>query len=82
MCPWDAIATWMEKLRFWKKSESGMGLGLPWPKIFRNITLATVFFVGLTWIELGFGVTMIPRAPAYLALAMLVMTVVAAFLFE
>jgi ferredoxin len=41
-----------------------------------------VLFVGLTWIELGFGVTMRPAITAYLALAMLLMAIVSAFLFE
>ena len=37
-------------------------LGLP--RIVRNISIATVLFVGLTWVELGFGVTMRPAATA------------------
>lgn len=82
VCPWDALATWMERLRLWKKSEEGLGLGLPWPRPLRNIWLATFFFVGLTWIELGFGVTMSPRSTAYLALAMVLMTIVSIFLFD
>ncbi len=82
VCPWDAIATWMERLRLWRKTDQGLGLGLPWPRRLRNIWLATALFVGLTWIELGFGVTLSPRATAYLGLGMLVMTIVAVFLFE
>lgn len=82
MCPWDAVAGWMEKLRFWKKTNHGLGLDLKWPKALRNIALATFLFVGLTWIELGFGVTMKPRVTAWLAIAMLLMAIVSAFLFE
>lgn len=82
MCPWDAVAGWMEKLRFWRKADEGLGLGLKWPKALRNVALATLLFVGLTWIELGFGVTMKPRVTAWLAIAMLLMAIVSAFLFE
>jgi len=82
ICPWDAVAGWMEKLRFWKKNEEGLSLNLKWPRPLRNIVIATVLFVGLTWIELGFGVTMRPAVTAYLALAMLLMAIVSAFLFE
>lgn len=82
VCPWDAIATWMEKLRFWRKADEGLGLELPWPKGLRNILVATILFVGLTWVELGFGVTMKPRVTAYLGLAMLIMAIVSAFLFQ
>jgi ferredoxin len=82
MCPWDAIAGWMEKLRFWKKTDQGCGLELRWPRVIRNIFIATLLFIGLTWVELGFGVTMSPRATAYLAIAMLAMAIVSAFLFD
>ncbi|MBI5760570.1 MAG: YHS domain-containing protein [Planctomycetales bacterium] len=82
ICPWDAVAGWMEKLRFWKKSNEGLSLNLKWPHVARNVVIATVLFVGLTWIELGFGVTMRPVVTAYLAIAMLLMAIVSAFLFE
>lgn len=82
VCPWDAVAGWMEKLRFWKKNEAGLSLNLKWPRPLRNVAIASVLFVGLTWIELGFGVTMRPAITAYLALAMLLMAIVSAFLFE
>ncbi len=82
VCPWDAIAGWVEKLSIWKKSEDGLSLRLKWPRVVRNIAIATIMFVGLTWIELGFGVTMKPRITAYLAIGMLLMTVVSALLFD
>jgi YHS domain-containing protein len=82
LCPWDAIASWMEKKRFWKKRADGAGLNMPWPHILRNIWLATFLFVGLTWIELGFGVTMKPRMTAYLGILMLLMAIVSAYLYE
>ena len=82
VCPWDAIAGWLEKLAFWKKTDEGLSLNLTWPKALRNIYLATFFFVGLTWIELGFGVTLKPRVTAYLALGMLLMTVLSALVFD
>jgi len=82
VCPWDAVAGWMEKLRFWKKTDDGLSLNLQWPRPLRNIAIATVLFVGLTWVELGFGVTMRPAITAYLALAMLLMAIFSAFLFE
>jgi len=82
VCPWDAVATWMERLRFLGPRRQGLGLRLPWPRRLRNIWLAVALFVLLTWIELGQGVTSIPRMTAVLALAMLTMTVMSAFLFD
>ncbi len=82
MCPWDAVAGWMAKLRLWTKTDKTLGLELKWPRVVRNILIATLLFVGLTWVELGFGVTMRPRVTAYLAIAMLFMAIASAFLFE
>ena len=82
VCPWEAIATWSEGLRLWGVKKESMGLNLKWPKFMRNIWPATILFVGLTWIELGFGVTMNPRATAWLALGMVAMAFICAFLFE
>lgn len=82
VCPWDAMAEWTEKLAFWRKTDDGLGAGLKWPRVIRNILIATILFVGLTWIELGFGVTMRPRVTAYLAIAMLLMAAVSALLFD
>jgi polyferredoxin len=82
MCPWDAIAFWIEKLHFWKKTDSGLGLNIPWPRVIQNIALATILFVALTWIELGFNVTMRPVFTAYLGIAMLLLAIVSAFIFE
>ena len=82
VCPWDAIAGWTERLSFWRKSDDGLTLGRKWPRVVRNIWIATIMFVGLTWIELGFGVTMKPQVTAYLAIAMLLMAIVSALLFD
>ncbi len=82
VCPWDAMATWLERLKFWGKREDGLGLGLRWPRKLKNIWPAVVLFVLLTWVELGMGVTNVPRVTAYLALAMLGMAVASALIFD
>lgn len=82
VCPWDAIATWMERLKFWGVRKEGLGLQLKWPLFLRNIWLAVFLFLGLTWIELCMGITSIPRATAYLGLGMLGMSILCALIFE
>jgi polyferredoxin/YHS domain-containing protein len=82
VCPWDAIAGWAEGLKLWGVRREGLSLGLAWPKIMRNIWPATILFVGLTWVEIGFGVTMKPRATAWLGLTMAGMAFVSAFVFD
>ena len=70
ICPWDALSGLVE------------GLKLPWPKMLRNIWFAVGLFLALTWVELGMGITLIPRATAWVALAMLGMAVACALLFD
>lgn len=82
VCPWDAIAGWVEGLKLWGVRREGLSLGLAWPKLMRNIWPAIILFVGLTWVEIGFGVTMKPRATAYLGLSMLGMAFASAFIFD
>jgi len=82
VCPWDAIAGWAEGLRLVGKKRTTLSLGLRWPRALRNIWPATILFVGLTWVEVGFGVTMSPRATAWLGLAMLGLAFVSAFIFD
>ncbi len=82
ICPWDALAGWAERLKFWGPRGDSLGLNLPWPKSMRNIWFAVGLFLALTWVELGMGITLIPRATAWVALGMLGMAVASAFLFE
>jgi len=82
VCPWDAISDWVEGFRFWGAKKKGLGLGLRVPKAFRTIWIAITLFVILTWLELGFGITMNPRATAWLALAILGAAFVSVFIFE
>ena len=82
VCPWNAIAEWLQRLTLWAKKETSISLNFSWPRRLRNIYLATGLFVGLTWLELGFGVTLSPFATAGLGLLILAMTVVPALYFD
>jgi len=64
-----------EALRTALRAASQTSSGLP-------TKVTTVLFVALTWIELGFGVTMNPRATAFLGLAMVSLALVSAVVFE
>lgn len=82
VCPWNAIATWLQRLTFWARSRLSLSLNLRWPRRWRNIYIATGLFMLLTWLELGFGVTTIPWATAGLGILMLAMALVSAIYFE
>ena len=82
-CPWDAVTTWLRRLTFLKirKTES-FNLNIPWPKSLRNIYPAAIFFIALTWIELGWHVTMSPEKTAILGLLMFGLVFIPGLIFE
>lgn len=82
ICPWDAIATWMIRRRLWRRAEPNNSLNLQVPVWLRNIWPALFLFIGLTWLELGVGITMDPYATAILALLMVVMATLSLALFK
>lgn len=82
VCPWDAISDWSEGLSLWGNKRAGLSLGIAWPKFMANIWPATILFVGLTWVELGFHVTMNPRVTAWMGLCMLGLAFFSIFIFE
>ncbi len=82
VCPWDLAATIAQGLGRLRGSSRPFTLGLRWPRALKNIYLATGFFVLLTWLELGYGVTSSPRATAWLGLLMAALAVVPALIFD
>jgi len=81
-CPWEALAGWTRRLAFWRRTNEPLALDLKFPKFLRNVYPATILFIGLTWLELGWGVTMNPRATAALGLLMVLLAVIPALFFE
>lgn len=82
VCPWDTIASWLVKHRLWRRADASSSLGLKVPKAWRNVWPALAMFVGLTWLELGVGVTTNPYATAVLSLVMIVMATIYMAVFE
>ena len=82
ICPWDAIATWLVKQRLWRRGKETSSLGLRVPRILRSVWPALIMFTGLTWLELGVGVTVNPYATALMALFMVVLATVSLALYE
>lgn len=82
VCPWDALSGWIVRRRWWRRASPHPGLNLKVPGYLHNVWLALLLFIGLTWLEIGLGVTAKPFATALMALAMLVMSVVFLVVFE
>ena len=82
ICPWDAISTWIVRQRLWKKAREMSSLNLRVPKLLRSVWPALIMFIGLTWLELGVGVTVSPYATALMALFMVVAASISLAVYE
>ncbi len=82
ICPWDAIAAWLERHPVVTPRTRRLSAGLKWPKALRNLYPAAALFLALTWLELGYGVTMRPELTAYVGLVMFFFSFAAILLFE
>jgi len=74
ICPWHTVTTGIKR---WDLS-----LNLKWPEKLNNIYPAIAFFIGITWLELGFSITYLPRYTAYLLIFLLGAAVLSAMLFK
>ena len=82
VCPWDTLANVIVRLRLFWRNSNALGLGLKVPKVFRSIWPALLLFIGLTWLELGVGVTTNPYVTALLALLMMVLATLSLAIYE
>lgn len=82
ICPWDALATWFVKPRLWFKYKINNSLQLTAPSWLRNVWPALLMFIGLTWLELGVGVTTSPYATALLSLLMVLLATLSLAIFK
>ncbi len=86
VCPWDTLATWLVKPRLWLKNKRlklfNNSLELTPPVFLRSVWPALLMFIGLTWLELGVGVTTSPYTTALLSLLMIVLATIALALFK
>lgn len=81
ICPWEAISSIVTSFSLRSRIKK-LAFDKPWPKWARNIFPAIIFFIILTWFELGHDVTRSPSMTATLGLVMLSMAVLSALIFE
>jgi ferredoxin len=82
VCPWDTLAGWLVRRRLVRRASPNNSLNLRVPRMIRSVWPALLLFIGLTWLELGTGLTTTPRTTAILGLAMVVLATVSLALFE
>ncbi|MFQ5639713.1 MAG: 4Fe-4S binding protein [bacterium] len=81
-CPWEALTSWLTRLSLFKFKKDSINLGWKWPRWLKNIYLAAILFVFLTWLELGYHITLSPEATATLGLIMFGLVFIPGMLFE
>ncbi|HIE78814.1 MAG TPA: 4Fe-4S binding protein [Candidatus Thioglobus sp.] len=82
ICPWNAISNWIVKRTLWRRSAPTNSLNLSTPKWLRSVWPALIFFVVLTWLELGLGITLDPYATALVSLFMVLFATVSLSVFK
>ena len=82
LCPWDTLAGWLVRRKAWQRGDSDSSLNWKVPRALRTVWPALIMLIGLTWLELGLGVTVDPRATALLAVLIAVLTIISLALFE
>lgn len=82
ICPWNALAAWLVRRRLWRRGSETSSLDLRVPKALRSVWPALLMLVGLSWFELGYGVTVSPYATALLALLLVVLATISLAVFE
>lgn len=81
ICPWSALSDWIERVSFWKRKK-GLSLGRKWPKALKSRHIMTVFFVVVTWMELGVFITYNPRYTALFAFLMFLLILATALVYS
>ncbi|MCW9012365.1 MAG: 4Fe-4S binding protein [Gammaproteobacteria bacterium] len=82
VCPWDALASWLVKPRFWVSKKMNNSMEITPPKWLRSVWPAVFMFIGLTWLELGAGITTSPYGTAVLSLLMVVLATLSLAIFK
>lgn len=82
VCPWDALAQWLVRRRLWRRTQPDNSLDLRVPRWLRSVWPALWLLIGLTWLELGMGITLDPYATALLGLLIVVLATASLAIFR
>jgi len=65
MCPMGAVGEWIQRGSFWGRKKENLSLNIQWPRRLRNLWLATIFLLFITWVDHIFGLVKSPMYTAY-----------------
>lgn len=75
ICPWDFFANLFQYGSVYQKKKVKEAHLKKWPKLFKNTYPAIIFFIILTWLELGFEITKNSYATASLGLIVVMLAI-------
>ncbi len=82
MCPFGAIGDWVQRRAFYKKINDTFSLNRKLPNRFRNLSIAAIFFLAITWADIQFNLVNSPLNTAYFIVALLGVIVIISIVFE
>lgn len=82
MCPFGAIGDWVQRRSFYKRVNDTFSLDRRMPARFRNLSIAAVFFLVITWADFQFNLVNSPLNTAYFIVALLGAVVIVSIIFE
>ncbi len=82
MCPFGAIGDWLQRWTFYKKVNDAFSLNRKWPIKFRNLSMAAMFFLVITWADFQFNLVNSPLNTGYFIVSLLGLIVIISIIFE
>ncbi len=82
ICPFGAIGDWIQRRTFYKRVDATFSLNKRWPVKYRNLSLAAIFFLVITWADFQFNLVNSPLFTAYFIVALLGLAVIISIIFE
>ncbi|MCZ7380911.1 MAG: 4Fe-4S binding protein [Candidatus Methanoperedens sp.] len=82
MCPFGAIGDWVQRRAFYKKVNDTFSLKRKFPARFRNLSMAAMLFLIITWADFQFNLVNSPLLTAYFIVALLGLVVIISIIFE
>jgi polyferredoxin len=82
MCPFGAVGDWVQRRAFYKRVNDTFSLNRKLPAKFRNLSIAAVFFLVITWADFQFNLVNSPLNTAYFIFVLLVLIVIVSIIFE
>ncbi len=82
MCPFGAIGDLAQRQTFYKKVDDTFSLKRKFPARFRNLSMAAMLFLIITWADFQFNLVNIPLLTAYFIVALLGLVVIISIIFE